>query len=93
MPSLDAFIESLIQEKDKLIQMGALRASPNQALLASETRNAQARSTQKGKEKINTEFEPKDEFDPSNEASGSRRDKHQRYDKGKCSYFKKGNHT
>ena len=65
--------------------MGALRASPNQALLASETRNAQARRKHKGKEKINIEFEPKDEFDPSYEASGSRKEKHQRFDKGKCS--------
>ena len=52
--------------------MGALRASPNQALLAGETRNAQARRKQKGKEKINTEFEPKYEFDPTLEASGFR---------------------
>ena len=70
--------------------MGALRASPNQTLLAGETRNAQARRKQKGKEERNTEFEPKDGFDPSDEASCSRKDKHQ---KGKCSYCKKRNHT
>ena len=73
--------------------MGALRAFPNQALLAGEIRNAQARRKQKGKEKINTKFEPKDEFDPSDEAYGSKKEKHQRSDKGKCSYCKKGNHT
>ena len=73
--------------------MGSLRTSPNLALLASETRNAQARRKQKGKEKRNTEFEPKDEFDPSDEASFSRKDTHQRSDKIKCSYYKKGNHT
>ena len=72
--------------------MGALRASSNQALLTGETRNAQARRKQKGKEKIHIEFEPKYEFDPSDESSCSRKDKHQRYDKGKCSYYKKGNH-
>ena len=73
--------------------MGALRASPNQALLAGETRNAQGRRKQKGKQKRNIEFEPKDKFDPSDEASGSGKDKHQRSDKGKCSYCKKGIHT
>ena len=73
--------------------MGALRASPNQALLAGETRNAQSRRKQKGKEKRNTEFEPKYEFDPSDDAPVSSKDKHQRYDKGKCSYCKKGNDT
>ena len=64
MPSLDAFIVSIIQEQDKLIQMGSLRASPNQGPLPSETRNVQARRKQKGKEKKNTELEPKEEFDP-----------------------------
>ena len=73
--------------------MGAFRASPNQALLVGETRNVQARRKQKGKEKRNTKFEPKDEFDPLDEALGSRKEKYQRSDKGKCSYCKKGNHT
>ena len=72
--------------------MGSLRASPNQALLVGETKNAQARRKQKGKEKRNTEFEPKEEFDPAIEATGSKKDKHQRFDKGKCSYCKKRNH-
>ena len=67
--------------------MGALRASPTQALLVGETRRKH-----KGKEKRNTEFEPKEEFDPSDEASGSRKDKHQKYEKGKYSYCKRGNH-
>ena len=44
--------------------MGALIASPNQAILAGETMNAQARRKNKGKEKINIDYEPKDEFDP-----------------------------
>ena len=55
--------------------MGALRASPNQAPLNGETRNAQVSRKHKGKEKRNTKFEPKYEFHPSNEASGSRKDK------------------
>ena len=39
--------------------MGAIRASINQALLDGETKNAQARRTWKGKEKMNNEFKPK----------------------------------
>ena len=33
MPSLDDFVESLIQEQDKLVQMGVIQTSKNQALL------------------------------------------------------------
>ena len=47
--SLDSFIESLIQEQYKLIQMGALKASPNESLLDGETKNSQSRRKQKGK--------------------------------------------
>ena len=65
--------------------MRALRASPNEALLAGETRNVQARRNWEGKENKNTEFEPKYEFDPSYEALGSKKDKHQSSNKGKCS--------
>ena len=72
--------------------MGALRASPNQTLLAGETKNAQSRRKKKGKENNNTKFELEQEFDPTYEASGSNKDKHQRIDKGKCSYCNKGNH-
>ena len=49
----------------------------------------QARRKQRGKEKRNTKFEPKYKFDPTFEALGSRKEKHQ---KGKLSYCKKGNH-
>ena len=63
--------------------MGAPRASPNQALLAGETRNAQERRKHKGKDKRNIEFYPKYGFDPLDEASRSRKDKNQRSDRGK----------
>ena len=73
--------------------MGALNASKNQYLLVGETKNAQARRKHKRKDKRNTEFKPKEEFDPTDEASDSKNEKHQRFDKVKCSYCKKGNHT
>ena len=43
MNSLDAFVESLIQEKDKLLQMGVLRTSKNLSLLLTNSNNAQSR--------------------------------------------------
>ena len=73
--------------------MGALRASPNQSLFAGETKNAQTRRKQKGKEKRNSGFELKEDFDPRDEASGFNKGKKHRFDKDKCSYCKKGNHT
>ena len=69
--------------------MGSLKSSPNQALLVGETKNAQARRKQKGKEKRNTEFEYKDEFDPVDETLGYKKDNHHRFDNRKFSYCKK----
>ena len=68
-----------------MVQMGALRASTNQALLVGETKNAQERRKQKGKEKKNIEFKPKEYFDLVDEVLGYKKDKHQRFDKGKHS--------
>ena len=73
--------------------MRALISSSNKDILVGEVRNVQARMTKKGKIKRNDEFEPKYEFNLSNESPGSRKDKHQRSEKDKCSYCKKGNHT
>ena len=56
--------------------MGALKASKNQALLAGETKSVQAKGKHKGKDKNNVEVEPKEEFDPSNAALCSNKDKH-----------------
>ena len=35
---------------------------------------------------------PKDKQNPSEEASGSKKDKHKKFGKAKCSYCKRGNH-
>ena len=40
IPSLDDFVESLIQEKDKLVQLGVIQASKNQALFVGDSNNA-----------------------------------------------------
>ena len=92
MSSLDAFTEFLIQEQDKLIYMGGLRASKNQDLVYGETNNAQENGKNKGKEKKNIDFKPKDKKNISEGASSSKKDKHKKLDKAKCSYCKRGNH-
>ena len=92
MPSLDSFTDSLIQEQDKLIQMGDLKALKNQALLDGETKNAQEKGKQKGNEKKSIDFNPKEKQNPSKGAFGSKKDKHKKFDKAKCSYCKRGNH-
>ena len=86
IPSLDTFTESLIQEQDKLIQMGALKASKNQALLDGDTKNAQYKGRQNWKDKKNTEIKPKEKQNPSDWASGSKKDKHKRFENTKCMY-------
>ena len=84
MPSLDVFAESLIQEQDKLIQMGVVRTSKNQALLAGDSSNAQAIGNKKGKETKNIDSKPKENHKYSNGASGSNKKK--KFEKSKCSY-------
>ena len=49
MPSFDSFAESLIQEQEKLVHMGFLQNSKNQALLVTDSTNAQAKGRHKGK--------------------------------------------
>ena len=77
--SLDSFRESIIQEQDKLIKMGATRSSKNKSLLDRETKNAKGKRKQKGNDKRNAEFKPKEEFDPSDEALVSKKEKDKRF--------------
>ena len=73
--------------------MGSIKTSKGISLLVWESKNAQTKVGQKRKEKKNTDFKPKEDFDPSNGALGSNKEKHQRFDKSKHSYCNKGNHT
>ena len=75
MSSLDSFIDSLIQKKDKLVQMGVIQTSKNQALLMTYSNNAQARGKKKGKETKNTNLKPKEYQESFDGPSGSRKNK------------------
>ena len=82
MPSLDGFTESLIQSQDKLVQMGFLQTSKNQALLMSGSTNMQAKGKQKGKEPIASDSKPKESQKSSKVSSSSKKKKF--FEKTKC---------
>ena len=73
MPSLDGFFESLIQEQDKLVQIGVLQTSKNQALLMSDSTNVQAKWKHKGKEPKASDLNPKENQKYFIRASGSKK--------------------
>ena len=58
MPSLDAFKDSITQEKIKMIQMGTLKTSKDHALVSLVTKNLKSKGKVKVKEKI-----PKSDFE------------------------------
>ena len=96
IPSLNAFIESLISEHDKLVQMGIIRPSRDQALYASGPKYLKGKGKQQKNPK--TKFEspkPKVENKQHEEPSGSKKNKskgHHGKEKVKCSYCGKGFH-
>ena len=90
IPSLDAFIESLIQEQYKLVQMGVLQTSKNQALLMSNSNNVYTRGKHKGKDPKSTDSNPKEINKSSEGASGSKKKK--KFKKTECPFCIKGFH-
>ena len=68
MPTLNAFIESLTNEHDKLVQMGIIISSKYQAFFAGGPKDTNG----KGKKK-KTKIEPPKEKEQLDESSGSRR--------------------
>ena len=53
MPTLNAFIESLTSEHDKLVQMGIIRSSRDQALHVSRPKDLKGKGKQQKNPKIN----------------------------------------
>ena len=84
IPSLDSFVESLIQEQEKLVQMGVLQTSKNQALLVTYSTKAQAKGRNKGKEPKASNSKPKESHKSSEGASGSKKKK--KFEKKMCPY-------
>ena len=78
MPFLDDFVESMIQEKEKLVQMGVIQTSKNQALFVGDSNIAQVRGKHKGKETKNTDSRPKENYKSFDGASCSKKKKKRR---------------
>ena len=72
--------------------MGVPKVSKNQVFVARKTKNVQAKSKLKGKDKRNTKFKPNEDVDQLDGSSGSKKEKILRFYNGKFSYCKKGNH-
>ena len=90
IPSLDSFVESLIQEKDKLVQMGVIQTSKNQALLMKKSNNTQVRGNPKGKFPKATDSNPKENHRSFEGASGFKKKK--KFEKNICPYCMRGFH-
>ena len=73
--------------------MGALKSPKNQALLARESKNSIAKGRKKGKDKKNTESNPKEKPNPLEGSSSSKKDKKEKGEKSKCTYCKNRFHT
>ena len=91
-----AFIESLTSEHDKLVHMGIIRSSHDQALHVSGPKDLKGKGKQQKNPK--TKFKapnPKVENQQHDESFGSKKNKgkgHHGKEKVKCSYCRKGFH-
>jgi hypothetical protein len=91
MPSLEAFIESLTQEQNKLINMGKIKGPKVHALTVQDGSSHQYQKS-KDKDKRKAHANPKKEgySKPFNDASRSKGGKGRKGEK--CTYFHKGFH-
>ena len=78
IPTLNSFIESLTHEHDKLIQMGIIRSSKDQALVSRGGKVANDKGIQRDESPVKKE--------QSNEPPGSKRSKKNGKRKTLCSY-------
>ena len=92
MPSLVDFMESLTQEQDKLVMMGTIKPSKDQALVAGDSR-VDSKSKKKAK---NPPEQRRDKKQSPADQQGPKKNTQKKKNKGemnKCSYYSKGNHT
>ena len=84
LPSLDSFSESLIKEQDKLIRMGVIQTSKDQALLVTDSSKVQAKGKSKKKEPKAADSKPKSNQQASEGAFSSKKKK---FEKKLCPYL------
>ena len=96
MPTLNAFIESLTSEHDKLLHMGIIISSHDQALFDSGPKDSKGKGKQQKNPKTKFKFlKPKVQNQQHEEPSGSKKHKNKGNhgkEKVKCSYCGKGFH-
>ena len=91
MPSLADFMESLTQEQDKLVMMGTIKPSKDQALIAGDLR-VDLKSKKKSK---NPPKEKRDKKQSREDLQGPKKNYQKKKNKGemsKCAYCTKGYH-
>ena len=92
MPSLADFMESLTQEQDKLVMMGTIKPSKDQALIAGDSRvdsKIKKKAKKPPEQKRDKKQSPEDQQGPKKNTQK----KKNKGDMNKCSYYNKGNHT
>jgi hypothetical protein len=90
MPSLEDFIESLTQEKTKLINMGKIKGPKAHALTVQDISHQYHKSKDKGKRKSHANVKKEGYSKPFTDASGSKGEKGRKREK--CTYCHKGFH-
>ena len=75
LPSLDSFSESLIKKQYKLIRMGVIQTSKDQALLVTDSSKAQEKGKSKKKDPKTAGSKPKPNQQASERAFGSKKKK------------------
>jgi len=89
MPPLNDFIAALTQEQAKLVQMGAIKRSKNQALAATDAPKSSGKDKQKGKGKFS---ESKKERSAQSSENSSMPKGKKKKERTLCSYCSKGFH-
>ena len=92
MPSLDAFIDSLTQEKGKLIQMGTLKTSKYHTLSYIGCNNIKSKGKLKVKEK-KTKSDSEDEDSNSTNEGSNFKKKGNKKGRSRCTYCNKYSHN
>jgi hypothetical protein len=90
MPSLEEFIESLIQEKTKLINVGKIKGPKVHALIVQYGSHKYHKSKDKDKRKSHANLKKEGYSKPFTDASGSKGGKGRKGEK--CTYCHKGFH-
>jgi hypothetical protein len=92
MPTLNQFIESLTQEKDKLIKMGINKGPNVHAVVFHERKNkCNLKTKKKGKGKVHFKHKKEENPKPFDDSFGSKGGKGNK-GKSKCGYYNSGYH-